>query len=204
LRFKLQTFSLRRTDRWRSVALVAGGAVAVHQLRYALSPVPQAVFELRHAYFTLLAVPVALGLLIGIVTLAGQLLAGGRPCASRPEPAPFGARWLRSFLTLLVIFVVQESVEAVVHPGREAATGVVWSHGSTIAVALTILVGALIALLEHEAEKAIRTGRARFLRAFPLGLVPRPTLQCVAAGTPRSTFLTDSPGRAPPFAPVLA
>jgi hypothetical protein len=204
LTFKLQTLSLRRTDRWRSVALVAGGAVAVHQLRYALSPVPQAVFELRHAYFTLLAAPVALGLLMGIVTLSGQVLAGGGPCASQREAAPFGARWLSSFLMLSVIFVVQESLEAVVHPGRETLTGIVWSHGGAIAVALMILVGALIALLEHEAEKAIRTGRVRFLRAFPLGLAPRPTLQCVAAGTPRSTFLTDRPGRAPPVAPLIA
>jgi hypothetical protein len=183
--------------RLRSCALLAAGALGLHQLRYAFGYGAGAEDALRaqgHAY---LGPVTAVVLVATIIALAMALhrVASGAAAASR------GQRLLRLWAgaagALLTIFAVQESIEGIVAAGHPGGLGALVDHGGWTALPLAAAIGLAIALLLRGARTAAHAARAvarrlapRVSLRAPLALVPppapvrsrRPVLVAVAAG----------------------
>lgn len=183
--------------RFRAFALLAFGAMAVHQLRYAIAGSDTAVAA-AHAYLHA-AVP-------GVVILA--LLAGGHLLArlrhartSRAaEPATWGLRrlWPAATLVLVLAYLMQEWTEAGAVGSPNALLAPV-AHGGWVAVALAIVAGGVIALLLRGAGAvlawAARGGALRSHPARPSRAIRPPARLHGATANPLASYLA---GRAPP------
>ena len=171
---------LRRVTRapaLRATALLALGAFAVHQARYALVPDPHGA--VAHGYLSV--APVVLALLLA-AALGRTLLAPAR-----------GRRWswLAASAALLGLHLVQETSERLLAGGGPIDAGVL------LVVPLCVIAGWLIALALREsealAEAALPTApRPRLLPAAALVPSARP----VAAA--RSDVARRLGARAPP------
>lgn len=132
----------------RTAALIALGAMAVHQLRYRLadgSRTGQVLAEQGHAYLTG-ALPILAAFVLS--ALAASLLpalAGRIP----GSPASFRARAIGFALSLFCVFAAQESLEGLFSAGHPSGIAAVLSGGGWLAVPLAILVGCMCALAER-------------------------------------------------------
>ncbi|MFL5828183.1 MAG: hypothetical protein ACJ76V_16815 [Thermoleophilaceae bacterium] len=188
--------------RLRAAALVLAGALAVHELRYLLAyqgDSGRALGVQGHAYLSLITPLVCALVAVAAAQFVGRLARGG----SHESPPGFAATWLWASLSLVAIFVVQESVEGMLASGHPAGIAAVVSHGGWLAVPASLSVGAVIALLLRGAAVAlasvarhgslgVRRAKADVVRT-PLCL-PRPRLHPLAL---------KLGGRAPPRASVL-
>jgi len=172
-----------RAPALRATALLALGAFAVHQARYAL--VPDAHGACAHGYLAT-AAPLALALLL--------TAALGRTLLALASGALRGRAWtwLGASGALLALHVVQEAGE------RLAAGGGPVDAGVLLVVPLCLLAGWLIALALRgsealaEAPAAVAAPRARLLAAAVLVPAAR------AAATARTGVARHLAGRAPP------
>lgn len=161
-----------RAWKLRAAALLATGAVAVHQLRYALAFRAHAGAELHHqghGYLLLLAPLLAGGLAIAVAHLMWRLAVA----AEQPSRLPGKARLsLGSSACLIGIYTVQEWLEGMLSAGHPGGLAGVFGHGGWLAIPLSLVIGALIAVaLRGSArvaslERAPRIGFAG--RAAPL------------------------------------
>jgi hypothetical protein len=190
----------RRSDAVRAAVLLATGAYVVHALRYLLlfgAGAPHELALTGHGYLGGVR-----AVLVGLLAVAGgqvvaQLARGRRAPARRRGGSAPGA-WAAAFVSLLAIFVVQESAEAALgagHPGHPGAGAGLW---------LTVLLAAAVAALVVGVQRAACAA----LQA-PAGGVAPPRLRwavapAVAAGAP--AWLRPAPGRRRPSgrAPPLA
>jgi hypothetical protein len=134
-----------RTHPLRALALFGAGAVAIHQLRYAIAygdGASHALAAHNHAYFGFALPAVAT---IFVIALAAVLvrIAGGR-AASPGHRTSLAALWLCCALTLGTIYGVQETFE-----GAGALAG-----GGWIGFALAFPAGFLVALAIRGADAA--------------------------------------------------
>jgi hypothetical protein len=133
-----------RTHPLRALALLGAGAVAIHQLRYAITygdGAPHALAA-HHAYFDLALPAVAT---VFVVALAAVLIRIARGRASAPDRrTSFFALWLCCALTLGTVYGVQETLE-----GAGALAG-----GGWIGFALAFPAGFLVALAMRGADAA--------------------------------------------------
>jgi hypothetical protein len=147
----------------RAIALFGAGAVAIHQLRYAIAygdSAPRALAA-HHAYFDLALPGVAT---IFVFALAAMLIRIARGRSASPgRRTPFAALWLCCALVLGTIYGVQETLEGA---GALAAGG--W-----VGFALAFPAGLLVAL-------AIRGSDAAVLR------IRGPAVRISVAGTARA------------------
>jgi hypothetical protein len=176
----------------------------VHQLRYAFSPIPQAAFQLRHGYLSLVAVPVALTVLAAIIVFARQALSGGGADRALAAPLALRTRWLRNSGVLVFVFVVQETLEGLSQGGGVDLASTIFSRTGAIAVGLALVMGVLIAVLEREAEQAIRLRRAGLVPSLLYAPGRQEWHRVSACWALRTTFLADAGGRAPPSLPVTS
>ena len=174
---------MTRAPALRATALLALGAFAVHQLRYAL--VPDAHAAAGHAY--LAAAPPLLTLLLAAAL--GRTLVGVAHGETGGGPRP---TWLTAGAALLALHVGQEAAE------RLAAGGGPVDRGALLVVPLCLVAGWLIAW-------ALR--RTQTLAADVLPALPRPRLLPVGSLVPhaarslvpaRTGVARHLAGRAPP------
>ncbi len=180
-------------------ALVAAGAFSVHQLRYLLAhgdAAGQVLANEGHSYLTalapLLAVLVGVALLDFLLTLL----------ARRDDTAtPAGrARWGAVTVTLLAVYVCQESLEGLLSPGHPGGLDALIGNGGWVAAPLALAVGLVIALVLRTADRVIAS-LARH-RPRPLVHVRRAARRSrpAAAAARRSPLASKLAGRAPPAA----
>jgi hypothetical protein len=188
--------------RLRLAALLAAGALGVHELRYALAYGANAgrhAAEQGHAYLSVLIPLVMLGALVA----AAQLLlrfAGGRPSTGRARR--FARLWLGCALTLAAAYCAQETIEGWLAAGHPAGVAGVLTHGGWIGLASAPLVGGLIALVVRGAAAAVqpRTAAATWRPALrPVPAVASSAPLFALSPDPVARFLA---GRGPPLTSV--
>lgn len=142
--------------RVRAGVLVLMGAIAVHELRYALAGAHADAHI--HAYMGRL-VPLACALVaLAIAEFVVRL--GLRRRIETRTLAAGGVRWLALGVLLLAIFCAQETVEMFVEHGRFDLVDSLVVHGGWVALPLSFVVAAVIALL-------LRGATALLARAYP-------------------------------------
>jgi hypothetical protein len=166
---------MRRSARFRSVALLLAGGYVVHALRYVLAYEATARHELLeegHEYLG--AAPVALTVLLAAAF--GELLVrvarGGGDSAPQ---VPLRRLWAVSAAALLGIFVIQESIEGLIASGHAAGLAVLVAHGGWLAVPLSLAVGLVLALLHRGAQAVLAEHRrhVRLPRLRPVAVLLR-------------------------------
>jgi hypothetical protein len=143
--------ALRQTNRTaRSVALLSLGALALHQLRYALAygdRASQALAHQGHGYLAELG-----GVLIAVASAAllGTLLASALSTGEGRKAGRARAAWLHLTaayaLGLLAIFCAQELAEGALAAGHPAGVAAVFAGGGWIGLPLAGLLGLVCAL----------------------------------------------------------
>jgi len=184
--------------RFRLAALLAAGALAVHELRYVLAYGGRAGHDAAaqgHAY---LSVVVPLVLLVGLAAAAHLIvrLAGGEAGDARTRR--YFRLWLGCALTLAAAYCAQELLEGWLAAGHPAGVAGVLGHGGWIGPACAPFVGGLIALAARgaaaaaEPRAAAESWRARVL---PVRTLVSPASVLHASPDPLARFLA---GRGPP------
>lgn len=182
-------------SRVRLAALLAAGALGVHEGRYLLgygSDADRALAQHGHAYLSL-----ASALTGGLVVVAGLALALG---LSRARPAPSRAvTWLRASAALGLIYTAQELAEGAFSPGHPVGVAGVFGHGGWTAFGLALAFGALIAALELGAREVVPWSPPARLTAPPppaagAPLPEPPALRLIAP------LASSRTGRGPPLA----
>jgi len=183
---------------------MAGGAVSVHELRYALAygmHSDEALAAQGHSYLRPL-VPLLAGLLV--CAFADLLLRWAR-ATPNSEHAPSGVSlarlWAGASATLIATYAAQEWVEGMLAPGHPSGLEAIVGHGGWMAVPLAVAIGAAIAL-------ALRGPRAL---APPVIAVPFPALPSAARARVALQWQPPSPkplarflaARGPPPSVVL-
>jgi hypothetical protein len=136
------------TGRLRLIALVALGALVLHQARYVVGHgggAGEALARDGHAYVGL-AMPITLSIAVALAVCTVLLAAFTRPRLPRPGSADPRLRMLKCALFLLAAFCAQELVEGTLsasHPGGlEALLG----HGGAAVLPLSVVLGCLVSL----------------------------------------------------------
>jgi hypothetical protein len=159
--------ALRQTNRTaRAVALLSLGALALHQLRYAIAygdRASQALANQGHAYLSDLGgavVVLATSALLGTL-LTGALSPGASCDASRSVAR---RRVAGSYaLALLAIFCCQELAEGALATGHPGGVAAVFANGGWVSLPLALVIGAacaLASLLLREATDALARAAA--------------------------------------------
>jgi hypothetical protein len=175
----------------RAVALLGAGAVAIHQLRYAIAygdSAPHALAVHNHGYFEFALPAVAT---VFVVALAALLVRVAHGRASTPgRRMSLITLWLCCSLALGTIFGVQETLEG--------AVGL--AGGGWIGFALAFPAGLLVALALRGAEAA----ELRFAHIALRIQIVRAARVRVHAAEARGRVIASSLGaRAPPAAFVV-
>ena len=191
--------------RSRAAALLAGGAFAVHQLRYLIGYGDGAHTQLGHqghAYMTALAPFVAVLLLLVAADVGARLVAGRADGGVDAARLGFARLWALAGACLLGAYAAQETLEGVLSPGHPAGAGAVFAHRGWAALPLAAAIGLVLALVARGAEHAID------LAAEPAVCVarPRPRIGIGMAARRVSVsgrrFARHLGGRSPPLASV--
>jgi hypothetical protein len=188
--------------RFRLAALLAAGALAVHELRYALAYGDQAGHEAAaqgHAYLTVLLPVVVLAALFAAAHVLLRF-AGGPASTSRGRR--FTRLWLGCTVALVAAYCGQELIEGWLAAGHPAGVAGVLEHGGWIALVCAPLVGGLVALAVRGAAAATEPqARASAWRprpgATPPAASPAPAFR--PSPDPLARFLA---ARGPPLTSV--
>ena len=184
--------------RFRLAALLAAGALAVHELRYLLAFGGNAGRDAAaqgHAY---LSVVVPLVLLVGLAAAAQlvlRLAGGGR---SDARARRYVRLWLGCALTLAAAYCAQELLEGWLTAGHPAGVAGVLGHGGWIGPVCAPFVGGLIALAARGAVAATEpriAAEAWRPRMLPVRTLVSPASGVHASPDPLARFLA---GRGPP------
>jgi hypothetical protein len=177
----------------RCGALIALGALAVHQLRYLLAYGGRSGAELIHQGhgYLLQALPILCGFAIALLA-AGLLRAWG---TASPGAAPLAARFqTRALLyaaAILAVFASQELIEGTFAAGHAAGFAAVFGSGGWLAVPLALLAGAAAAFTDRAVFAA-----ERFVAAVAdrqRGPLERPTRGSARRPAPDFVHLTSTP-----------
>jgi hypothetical protein len=184
--------------RVRAGALVLAGALAVHELRYAL--VARDADAHAHAYLSWLG-PFLCGVLVLAVAEFALRLAGRRVEGQLPPAPRFGSRWAAFAVLLVAIFAVQETIEMLWAHGSIDLQAAVIAHEGWLALPLAIVVGAAAAALLRGARALVaRLGAGRrAARPRTVALPPRHRRGWLPPG---DVLARNLAGRAPPRLPT--
>lgn len=175
----------------RTAALIAGGALSVHELRFLIAPAGAAESSSAgHGYLPLAGFVVAVALAAALAQLAAIAERALRTGRHEPGGPGFAVTWLAVTVSIAGVFLAQESVEAAL-TGR-AAQGLagVLGSGAWVALPLAVAIGALVALALAGARAAVAAAARRAERA-PL---PRRAVDLIG--------FRLQPGHPPAFAPL--
>jgi len=183
----------------RAVALLAAGALALHELSYWLVDGISGVGGHRHSYIPLAAGLVTILLLLACASFVRTLLYARRGIEDEGHPPSFRVLWPLLTAALLGVFSLQEWVEGWLTPGHPGGVGHVANHIGPAGVVLAIAIAALIALLLRGARSAVAAIARRHS-------APRPRRTPVATPPLRPIFVPrldvlagNLAGRAPPL-----
>jgi hypothetical protein len=189
----------------RRAALIAAGALVVHELRYRVGYGGDAgavATEHGHAYLSwawgsviALVVAAACGFVFSLVVEFRRLYGP----APRTVEGGFTRSWLSMSAALAVIYSLQELAEGWLAHGHPVGLEGVAGHAGWSAYLLALAIGALVALALRGAREAIALAarpRAAVVPPRPSLVLPRPV---VALAPPRPAVLAlNLAGRAPP------
>jgi hypothetical protein len=130
----------------RAAGLLGFGALALHQLRYALAFGAGAGAELHHEGHAYLAEAAPILVAVGVATVIAASLAGALG-ACRGAPSSWSRRTLLYALSLLAVFSAQELTEGALSAGHPDGIHGLVGHGGWLAVPLALLLGGLAALV---------------------------------------------------------
>ena len=192
----------------RAGALIALGALGVHDLRYLLAYHGHAGRELAlqgHGYLRL-----ATPLIAGIVVLAAAGFAARLMRAytdgdgGEPRLMPSTRRmWLVASALLIGVYSTQEWLEGLLASGHPGGLSAPYGHGGWIAIPLALAIGMLIALALRGAATAIAVAAARTrARLGAPASAQLPSLVPMWCPPPRAPLARRLAPRAPP-APSL-
>lgn len=140
------------SSRLRSVALLGAGSLALHQLRYRIAygeDTPAALAREGHGYLDALAPLVAL--LVGAAVLDFVLAIASR---GGPRAGP-RTRWIAASLTLLAVYLCQESLEGLLAGGHPSGLAAMFANGGWVSLPLAGALGAVLALAVRGADAAL-------------------------------------------------
>jgi hypothetical protein len=187
--------------RWglRGGALLAGGALALHQLSYLLAGDPGGGHA--HSYIPLAAGLVIVLLLTACVGFVRTLVCAARGTSDEIQPPSFRALWPLVTAALLCVFGLQEWIESWVTPGHPAGVAHVAVHIGWQGLGLAVSIAALISLLLRGSHAAIvllakRHASIQRLRPAPGRGAPLP----FPALRRLDVLAANRAGRAPPIA----
>lgn len=188
--------------RWslRCAALLGAGALAVHELRYAIAyrgHAYEALAQQGHGYLAMIT-----PLVVGVAALA--LTAFGRSLAAEPigstRAGPGGRVWAGAAAALMIMHFGQEWTEGLLARGHPAGLAGTFGPGGLAAVGLCVAFGGLVALALRGAHAGAgltvigRRANVAFPRATAIG-------GARAQAPPRPVPLAAGQGaRAPPRA----
>lgn len=145
----------RAARRYGAAALVAAGALGLHELRYVLVYRHDAgeVLALEgHAYLALITPAIAGAMVLGF----GRAVAGLAGARTRERVAPsLTTAWLLATVALLGSYCAQEWLEGAILAGHPAGLDGVFGNGGWSAVLLAAAIGLLVALALRGAEEAL-------------------------------------------------
>jgi len=188
----------------RTAALIAGGALSVHELRFLLAPAGAAEsFSAGHGYLPMAGFVVAVALAAALAHLAAVAGRAIQTCRHEPGGSGFAATWLAVTLAIAAVFLAQELVEAALTGRASQGLVAVLGSGGWVALPLAVAVGALVALALAGARAAVAAAARRAERgalanndadriAFGLQLGHPPAFAALAG---------HLSGRAPPLLP---
>jgi hypothetical protein len=191
--------------RIRAGALIAVGALGVHDLRYLLAYRGHAGQELAlqgHGYLRL-ATPLIAGLVVlaaaAFATRLARAYTGG---GGEDRRLPSTSRmWALASALLVAIYSCQEWMEGLLATGHPAGLSAPFSHGGWLAIPLAVVIGLLVALALRGAAAAIAVaaarGRARLSPPSPHPL-PSPVGRSVWIAPPQGALARRLAPRAPP------
>ncbi len=194
-----------RYRQWLGMSLLPLGALVVHEVRYALAFGPDAANELAgrgHGYLHALTPLIMLAVVVGLGSLLGRL-ARARRCGDRTEQRErrLASLWALACAGLLAIHAGQELLEGLLATGHPHGLGGVLDDGAPWALAASIVVGGLLAVLVRGGSalvaRAARLGRGRPRRARRGTPAARARRHVVVLGRP-APMAGASAGRAPP------
>jgi hypothetical protein len=174
----------------RRASLLALGALALHQLRYALvygGRTSAALEHQGHSYLGDLA-PLLVALALSLLSARVIAAALGRLRVAGAREPGWRAEWAFFSAALVAIFSAQELVEGALSAGHPGGLAAVFGDGGAVAIPLALAIGALVALLDHFLSRAERSLVARAerdrrpaARPVSLGLPSAPLLAALAA-----------------------
>jgi hypothetical protein len=184
----------------RAVALLAAGALSLHELSYWLIDGVSGVGGHTHSYMPLAAGLVTVLLLLACASFARTLVYAMRGIEDEGHPPSFRVLWPLLTGALLAVFSLQEWVEGWITPGHPGGVGHVANHVGPGGLVIAIAIAALIALLLRGARSAVAAIARRHLAP------PRPCRAPLATPPHRPIFVPrldvlagNLAGRAPPL-----
>jgi hypothetical protein len=187
----------------RAAALIAGGAFAVHQMRYLVAYGHDSGHQLAgqgHAYLTPVLVLVALTLALAVARMLARV-SRGEPHGRHRSPT-LARAWAAASTWLIGLYCLQESLEALLDSGHPAGVAGVLGGGGWVAIPISLVVGLLIAVALRGADAALG------LEASPVARQRHPApavlfLARVSWSRPRlNVAARHLAGRGPPLASV--
>ncbi|WP_354700499.1 hypothetical protein DSM112329_00778 [Paraconexibacter sp. AEG42_29] len=184
----------------RTAVLLLVGALALHQLRYALAaPSSDEAGEHGHGYLAVLAPLIGMLAALG---LARWVTAAAPAPAGREQYARVRRVWPLMSAGLLLIFTIQELAEGLASPAHPDGLAGVFGQGGAISVPLAAAVGALLTVGVRVARRLEDTAPVR-VRVDPGLILPgTPCLAAAVAAVPllRAPLAANLAGRGPPRA----
>jgi hypothetical protein len=134
--------------RARKAALVAGGSLVLHQLRYVVSygdRAPERLAHDGHAYLSVVT-PLVAALVVLAVARALQLVCGRCRAATATRSGPLWRTWAFASLAPLAVYVLQELLEGVLSTGHPDGLAAIFAGSGWSAFLCAAPVGVLVAL----------------------------------------------------------
>jgi hypothetical protein len=187
----------------RAAALLAGAALALHELRYLVAGGggPEAELAAQgHAYLPLATTFVLVVLPVAAVQLIGAIARAFRTGDGEPQPPDLFLLWLLSSSALLGVHVAQEAAESLLTAGRPDVVAALAGPGGPVTMLLACGFGLLVALALRGAGAAVAAAVRRFARRRPAPALPPARPYSAETAARAGVLARHLAGRAPPLA----
>lgn len=154
----------------RATALLAVGAFALHQLRYALGYGDAAMQTLAahgHGYLAFVTPLIALVVALAAGRFLAALARAGRTGRAGGRSGRFARVWLAASSVLFATYAGQELLEGALSAGHPGGIAAVVGGGGWWALPLAVVIGLLVALLMRGADACLALAARRRVGSRP-------------------------------------